>query len=70
MEKTFNLLVKTSYFLFASIGVVTILKLIYKKVIKQKVTKNSVLDLMKNTPLIYIKSLSEYTGCHIYVSVF
>jgi hypothetical protein len=28
--------------------------------------KNSILDLMKNTPLLYIKSLSEITGCHIF----
>lgn len=28
--------------------------------------KSSMLEMMKNTPLIYIKSLSDLTGCKIY----
>lgn len=31
-----------------------------------KNVKLGILDLMKNTPMIYIKSLSELTGCKIY----
>jgi hypothetical protein len=67
MEKNLNILVKTGCFLLSSVGLLTIFKYFYKKLKKPDLVKNSVLDLMKNTPLIYIKSLSEYTGCHIYV---
>jgi cysteine synthase len=28
--------------------------------------RNGILDMMRDTPLIYIKSLSELTGCKIY----
>jgi hypothetical protein len=37
-----------------------------KKEEKSKNVKSSMLDLMKKTPLIYIKSLSELCGCKIY----
>jgi hypothetical protein len=67
MEKNFNILVKTGCFLLSTVGLITILKYFYKKLKKPGLVKNTVLDLMKNTPLVYIKSLSEYTGCHIYV---
>ncbi len=33
---------------------------------KSSSKKESVLALMKHTPLVYIKSLSELTGCNIY----
>jgi cysteine synthase A len=32
----------------------------------KKREKKTIIDLMKNTPMIYIKSLSELTGCEIY----
>ena len=28
--------------------------------------RNGILDMMRDTPLVYIKSLSELTGCKIY----
>lgn len=37
----------------------------YNKITKKN-KKKGILDLMKNTPLIYIKSLSELSGCEIY----
>jgi len=43
--------------------------LLYKNCLKKNKNhnvKSSMLELMKNTPLIYIKSLSELTGCNIY----
>lgn len=33
---------------------------------KEKKVKKGILEMMKNTPLLYIKSLSELTGCEIY----
>jgi cysteine synthase A len=36
------------------------------KINKNKNIKNGIFDLMKNTPMVYIKSLSEFTGCNIY----
>ena len=43
-------------------------KYIYKKLNKNKNSKikGSILEMMKETPLLYIKSLSELTGCKIY----
>ena len=42
----------------------------FKKYLKKRKQKQNVkgdiLEMMKNTPLIYIKSLSELTGCKIY----
>jgi cysteine synthase A len=34
--------------------------------LKQLSTQSGIFPLMKNTPMIYIKSLSELTGCKIY----
>ena len=44
------------------------LKYIYKRSKKEPHinVKSDMLEMMKNTPLIYIKSLSEITGCKIY----
>jgi hypothetical protein len=33
---------------------------------KEKHIKTDIIDMMRNTPLIYIKSLSDLTGCKIY----
>ena len=43
-------------------------KYIFKKLKKNenKKIKGSILEMMKETPLLYIKSLSELTGCKIY----
>jgi cysteine synthase A len=37
-----------------------------KKHLKKPNVKGDILEMMKHTPLIYIKSLSELTGCKIY----
>jgi len=38
----------------------------HQKLDEVDTVKTSILDMMKNTPLIYIKSLSEITGCNIF----
>lgn len=52
-------------------SIVTLGILLYKgvKLLKNKSNKkikNGILDLMKDTPILYIKSLSDITGCKIY----
>ena len=47
-------------------------QLLNKKKIKNKITNtpsDSILSLMKNTPLLYIKSLSKITGYNIYAKL-
>jgi hypothetical protein len=46
-------------------GISLLSKCCFKKN-KSNNVKSSMLELMKNTPLIYIKSLSELSGCNIY----
>jgi cysteine synthase A len=59
-----------SKFIYLTAGVVStislgiLIKLFTKRIKKTK--KVGIIELMKNTPLIYIKSLSELTGCEIY----
>lgn len=56
--------------LFAfSIGVILApyIKNILKKSKKNEIKRIRMIDLVGNTPLIYLKSISELCGCHIYV---
>jgi hypothetical protein len=41
--------------------------IIILKVKKRKIIKKNILEYVGNTPLIYLKSLSEATSCEIYV---
>jgi len=57
-------------FSLATIGVVSVGLSIFKTlkflIRKKGIIRHGILDMMKETPLIYIKSLSDLTGCKIY----
>ena len=60
---TYNTL--THIFIGSVIGItITFITSFLRK--KDKQVKKGILDIMKDTPLIYIKSLSELTNCEIY----
>ncbi|KAL4456225.1 hypothetical protein ABPG74_014186 [Tetrahymena malaccensis] len=44
----------------------SIAKRIYESIQKKQIEKKKLIDLIGNTPLIYIESLSKLTGCEIY----
>lgn len=68
MEKIFNSLLKSSLFVISSLGIAGIVILLKKKLLKRSLVKDNILEQMKDTPLVLIKSLSDLTGCKIYVS--
>lgn len=67
MKTIFKLVINTSIVVLTSIGIYEIMKYYYNKIKNKKLYEKDVLDMMKDTPLIYIKSLSELTGCEIFV---
>ena len=66
----FKLALKAAILIFGTMKIYEITKYLYNKITNNKVYRKDILDMMKDTPLIYIKSLSEITGCDIYVNVF
>jgi cysteine synthase A len=58
---------KLSYLMLAGVaGVIGLVGVCIYKLRSHKRIKNGIIDLMKSTPLIYIKSLSDITGCEVY----
>ena len=66
----FKLALKAAILIFGTMKIYEITKYLYNKITNNKVYRKDIWDMMKDTPLIYIKSLSEITGCDIYVNVF
>ena len=56
--------------LLVALGITTLAALVTFSLLKRKkktIQKKRMIDLIGNTPLIYLKSLSEALGCEIYV---
>ena len=66
MENKITLIFRSGVVILSSLGLISLIKYVYKKLKNKKKFMKDILDQMKETPLIYIKSLSELTGCEIY----
>lgn len=51
-------------------GLLHIIKKAVRRYYKPPIKKQTVVDLIGNTPLLYLKELSKITKCEIYVTIY